>query len=67
MTSIQRKIKNPKKIFHNTHRSQGGKNIKNSRPDFTTFWVNGFPQTYYLYISIPDSKVNETCITLACS
>lgn len=32
-----------------------------------TFWVNEFPRSHYLYISIPDSKVNETYITFAYS
>lgn len=39
--------------------------MKNSRPDLATVWVNEFPWTHYLYISIPDSKVRETYATLA--
>ena len=27
---------------------EGKKNIKNSRPDLATFWVNEFPRTHYL-------------------
>lgn len=59
------RIKN-KKIFHNTHASWG-ENIKYSKPDLARFWVNEFPRTHYLYISIPDSPANETYITHAYS
>lgn len=66
-TRRQRKIKKQKRYFITLIEVKGKKTIKNSRPDFATFWVNGFPQSFYLYISIPDSKVNETCITHAYS
>lgn len=64
----ERRIKTQKERYLVTlMQVKGEKNIKNSRSDLATFWVNEFPRTHYLHISIPDSKVNEICITLSCS